>query len=379
MPTPKDRMLKLLRGMIKTDASDLHLKVGYSPYYRIASELRKVNMPPIASDEEMHEMIEPLVPPQRRGDYDQKGDLDFAWQDPQQGERYRIDVYRSMGLMHAAIRRVKSTIPSFEELHLPPVYEQTIARTYEGLIIVSGVTGSGKSTTLAALLDYINTHHNMHVITIEDPIEYVFKPKKSIISQREIGLDVPDYNQALKYVVRQDPDVVFIGEMRDASTMLAALQAAETGHLVLGSLHTADAPGAFARILEYFPRSQHEFIRSSLAASLVAIMCQRLVPAIDEKVGRVPATEVLLANPTVRDKIRHEEDEDLADVINGSIQEGMRSFTYSLAELVEKELVYFDTAMEYAPNREQLKSAVAGIKASAQTLVHRIRHGSRSG
>ncbi len=370
-------MVKLLRGMIKLDASDLHLKVGYSPYYRIASELRKTDIPPIASDDEMHEMIEPLVPHQRRGDYDQKGDLDFAYQDPG-GERYRIDVFRSMSDMHAAIRRVKSTIPTFEELNLPDVYERTIGRTYEGLIIVSGVTGSGKSTTLAALLDYVNTHNHMHIITVEDPIEYIFRPKKSIISQREIGLDVPDYNQALKYIVRQDPDAVFIGEMRDAATMLAALQAAETGHLVFGSLHTADAPGAFSRILEYFPRNQHEFVRSSLAASLVAIMCQRLVPAIDEKIGRVPATEVLLVNPTVRDKVRHEEDDDLPDVISGSIEEGMRSFTYSLAEMVEKEMVYFDTAMEFAPHREALKSAVAGIKSSAQTLVHRIRHGGRT-
>jgi twitching motility protein PilT len=227
---------------------------------------------------------------------------------------------------------------------------------------------------LAALLEHINQTRSMHIITIEDPIEFIFKPNKSIISQREIGIDIADYNQALRYVVRQDPDVIFIGEMRDSETMLAAIQAAETGHLVLGSIHCADAAQTFARILEFFPRNQHDFIRSSLANSLSAIMCQKLLPAIAEG-QRVPATEVLLNNSTVRDKIRREEDEDLPAIITGSIQEGMRSFVFSLAELVENEKIYFDTAMEYAPSREALASAVKGIKTSAHGLVGRVRGG----
>jgi twitching motility protein PilT len=202
----------------------------------------------------------------------------------------------------------------------------------------------------------------------------MFKPKKAIISQREIGIDIPNYAEALRYVVRQDPDVIFIGEMRDRATMQAAIQAAETGHLVLGSIHCSDAQQTFSRILEFFTREEHDFIRSSLANSLGGILVQRLLPGIAEN-SRYPATEVLLNNSTVKDKILHEEDEDLPAIIAQSIEEGMRSFTLSLAELVEKELVHFDTAFDYAPNPEGLKSMVKGIKTASQSLVGRVRGG----
>lgn len=361
----------LLQGMARFDASDLHLKVGYPPYYRIASALKRVDLPPIESSEQVEQMMMPIVPAKRRADYETKGDLDFSYQGPN-GERFRINLFRCNDEMHAAIRRVKNVIPTFEDLTLPPIYKQIVEKTPEGLIMVSGTTGCGKSCTLAAMLDHINESRNCHIITIEDPIEFVFTPKKSVISQRELGLDVTDYEEALKYVVRQDPDVLFIGEMRDGNTMLAAIQAAETGHLVMGSIHCADAPQALARILEYFPQDQHEFIRSSLANSLAAICCQKLLPAIDEKKGMVPATEVLLAASLVREKIRHAEDEDLADIIAGG-QDGMRNFTLSLAELIEKEMVYYDVAMQYAPNREALQSSIQGIKTSSHGLVSRIR------
>lgn len=363
---------QLLAGMSKFDASDLHLKVGYSPYYRVAGNLRKVEAPPIASSEQIEQALEPMVPEKRKGEYESKGDLDFSYQ-AGNGDRYRINVYRCGGQTHAAIRRVRNVIPTFEALRLPEIYEQLITRTHEGLLLISGVTGSGKSSTLAAMLDHINANRNDHIITIEDPVEFVFEPKKSVISQREIGTDVPDYEEALKYVVRQDPDVIFIGEMRDAHTMLASLQAAETGHLVMGSIHCADAASTFARILEYFPQEQHDFIRSSLANSLVGICCQRLLTAIDETVSRVPATEVLLNNSTVRDKIRRGEDEDLPAIIAGSKEDGMRNFTQSLCELVEQELVYYDTAMKHAPNREALQSEIKGISTAAQGLVGRAR------
>ena len=276
--------------------------------------------------------------------------------------------------MHAAIRRVNNVIPSFEELNLPPIYHDISGKHIDGLFLVTGVTGSGKSTTLAAMIDRINELRGMHIITIEDPIEYVFKPKKSVISQREIGIDIPDYHEALRYLVRQDPDCVFIGEMRDRETMLAAIQSAETGHLVLGSLHVSDVAQTFARILEFFPRQDHTFIRSSLANSLTAIMCQKLLPGI-ETGKRFPATEVLLNNSVVKDKILHEEDQDFPAIINQCREEGMRSFTHSLAELIDQELVHYDTAMDYAPSREALGSAVKGIKTQAQTLVGRVRGG----
>lgn len=368
---PKELMYDLLEKMKGFEASDLHLKTGYPPFYRVAGALRRIDLPSINKTSFMNDMLACLVPEERRHEYNERGDLDFAFRDAE-GDRFRVNVFRSMGEMHSAIRRVQSKIPSFDELNLPPVYRKTIDRTHDGLILVSGVTGSGKTSTLAAMLEYINQSRTMHIITIEDPVEFVFDHAKAIISQREIGIDIADYNEALRYVVRQDPDIIFIGEMRDKATMLAAIQAAETGHMVLGSLHCFDVPQTFARILEFFPRDEHDFIRSSVANSLVAIMCQRLLPAC-EPGKRVPATEVLLNNATVKEKIRHEEDEDLSAIITSSTEEGMRSFTMSLTELVEKDMVYFDTALEYAPNREALQSAVKGIKTSAESLVSRVR------
>ena len=368
---PDQFMHHLLDRMRDFNASDLHLKTGFPPYYRVAGDLRRIDVPIIEDAEYMRKMLAQMVPEARRAEYEERGDLDFAYHG-HTGDRYRVNVFRSMGDMHSAIRRIQNVIPSFEDLNLPEIYRQIIEKAHDGLVLVSGVTGSGKTSTLASMLEYINQTRTVHIITIEDPIEFVFEHKKAIVSQREIGIDIPTYAEALRYVVRQDPDVIFIGEMRDKSTMLAAIQAAETGHMVLGSLHCFDVQQTFARILEFFPRDEHDFIRSSVANSLVSIMCQRLLPAAAEG-QRVPACEVLINSATLKDKIRNEEDEDIPSIISGSTQEGMRSFTYSLAELVEKDMVFFDTAMEYAPNREALESAVKGIKTSAQTLVGRIR------
>ena len=376
LPPAKEVMEKLLGNMAQLEASDLHLKVGYAPYFRVAGYLRKAQMSPLPNSEYIETMLHDMVPEKRRHDYEESGDLDFSAWGPT-GDRYRINIFRSTGETHSAIRRVQNNIPSFEELTLPPIYQEVISKSMEGLVLVSGVTGCGKSSTLAAMLEYINQIRSMHILTIEDPVEYVFQPKKSIISQREIGIDIPDYHEALRYMVRQDPDCIFIGEMRDRQTMLAALQSAETGHLVLGSLHVGDAQQTFSRILEFFPRQDHSFIRSSLANSLKAIMCQRLLPGIDEGT-RYPATEVLLNNSILRDKIHREEDEDIPAIIVQCREEGMHSFTHSLAELIGRELVHYDTAMDFAPNREALASAVKGITTTGQSLVGRITRG-RSG
>jgi twitching motility protein PilT len=362
-----------LSGMRQHGASDLHLKVGLPPYYRIGGKLRRIDVPPLTS-EQLTGMVQVIIPQSRAQEFDRVGSLDFSYQDLE-GDRYRANVFRAGSLLNVAIRRVRSQIPSFEELNLPPIYKKVIENTREGLVLVSGVTGCGKSTTLAAMVDHVNAQRAVHIVTIEDPVEFVFKPQKAIVSQREIGIDVGNYADALKHVVRQDPDVIFIGELRDAETMEAALQAAETGHLVFGSTHCADAPQTFTRILEFFPKTQHDFVRSSLSNSLQGIFSQRLIPCEDESIGLVPATEVMLTNATVRDKIRTGQDDDLVEIIAHSPEEGMRNFTQSLAELVENELVDRATAMTYAPNAEALAGALSGIKKSAGGLVHRVRKG----
>ena len=369
--TEKVSITALLAGMAKNEAPDLHLKLRLNPHYRVAGKLRRISsVEPIQTTEQIEAMLAPIIPEDRRPTYIQTGNLDFSYQD-EAGDRYRVNIFRATGHMHAAIRRVQSRIPSFEELHLPEIYGKLTQRAHEGLILVAGVTGSGKSTTLASMINHINETRDVNIVTLEDPIEYAFKPVRAIVSQRELNVDVSDYHEALKAIVRQDPDVIFIGEMRDRFTMQAALQAAETGHLVFGSIHCPDASQAFARILEFFPTDQHDFVRSSIASSLVGICAQRLLPAIDEKILRIPATEVLLTNGTIRDKIRRAEEEDLPDIIAASPEDGMRTFTQSLAELVQGEMVFRDAAMEFAPNRDALAATLRGIATSSGGLVTR--------
>jgi len=362
---------RLLSFLGKHEASDLHLKVGYSPYVRIGGHLRKLDLPPIPDTGSVHEMVAPLVPDKRWMDFEAHGALDFSAAD-ESGDRYRINLFRSEGEMHVAIRRVQSKILDFDGLNLPTIYRDMISKTSEGLILVCGVTGSGKSSTLAAMVEFINEHRAMHIITIEDPIEFQFHGKKSIISQREIGLDVPNFPDALRVVVRQDPDCILIGEMRDRETMLAAIQAAETGHLVMGSLHCADTQLSFSRILEFFDRSEHSFIRSSLSNSLKAIMCQRLLPAVEEG-KRYPSTEVLLVNSIVRQKIVREEDDDLPAILHQCRDEGMRDYTHSLCDLVNRDKILRTVAMEFAPSREALSSALKGIDSAASSILTRVR------
>ena len=364
---PEKLIEQLLTAMAKHEASDLHLKVGYVPTYRVGGSLRRLDMAPIPDSAFVAGMMMPLVPEKRRGEYEDRGALDFS-HSIAGGDRFRINIYRAGNEMNAAIRRVQSQIPDFKTLNLPDIYSRICERSHDGLVLISGVTGCGKSSTLAAMLNHINHQRSGHVVTIEDPVEFRFVPDKCIISQREIGIDMESYAEALRFVVRQDPDIILIGEMRDRATMMAALQAAETGHLVLGTLHCSDAQQSFSRILEFFPRSEHTFIRSSLANSLRAICVQRLLPGI-EKDSRVPATEVLLNNGIVRDRIRNEEDKDIPAIINQSTEEGMRSFTFSLAQLIEDEMTHYDTAMQYAPNRDGLASMVKGIQAAQEGLI----------
>ncbi|MBL4591373.1 MAG: PilT/PilU family type 4a pilus ATPase [Phycisphaerales bacterium] len=369
---------KLLAAMGRLDASDLHIKVGIPPTYRIGGVLKPIDGDPV-SEEEADHLLDPLLSEIQKKRFDETGDLDFAWHledtDGGGGDRFRINLLRSGNHTHAAIRRVKAEIPSYADLHLPEVYSQIVHREREGLVLIVGVTGSGKSSTLAAMVNEINAMRSENIITIEDPVEYRFTAKKSIISQREIGIDVRDFHEALRHVVRQDPDVIFIGEMRDQETVLSAIQAAETGHLVFATLHTADTMGAFGRMLEFFPQDERAFIRNSLASTLKAICAQRLIPANEETVGVkvVPAVEILLSSPMVRELIRDERDSDLPAVVGSSRAEGMVSFTKYFAELVDKEWITMSTAKEYAPNRDMLESILKGVEVKAASLVGRIR------
>jgi twitching motility protein PilT len=363
---------KLLGAMKRLDASDLHIKVGIPPTYRIHGKLKPINGDPVTEDEADH-LLDPIVEASKRARFEEMGSLDFAWHLPD-GDRFRVNMFRSGNHTHAAIRRVQAEIPSYEELHLPPVFEKMISESHEGLILVVGVTGSGKSSTQAAMVNQICQTRGVNIITIEDPVEYRFESSKGIVSQREIGIDVPDFASALRSVVRQDPDVIFIGELRDQATVLAAIQAAETGHLVFGTLHTADTAQAFGRMLEFFPESERDFIRSSLATSLRAVCAQRLLPAVSNfEVGVVPATEVLLNNSTVREAIRDGRDEDIPAIISQSGGEGMHNFTQSLGELVNKDWIDLQTALDHAPNRDALSSMVRGLNVKASTLVGRIK------
>ncbi len=361
---------RLLLKMKEVEASDLHIKVGSPPVLRIAAGLHATSLPAITA-EDASRILMPIIPQRMVAQLDQRGGVDFSHSEA--AGRFRCSVFRAGGGLHAAIRRVNSKIPSFEDLHLPPVYEHVAEHVHEGLVIVCGVTGSGKSSTLAAIIDHMNRLHAYNIITIEDPVEYLFTPNKSFVSQREVGLDVIDFPTALRGAVRQDPDVIMIGEMRDKETLLAGLMAAETGHLVFVTLHTADTMQSFSRILEFFSFDEHGFIRSCLANGLKAVMAQRLLPSLKPGVKVVPATEVLLNSPIVSDCIREGRDSDLNAVIAGSTHEGMHTFTDSLARLITEQYVDLKTAERYATNPEQLRSKFRGIEVKSDVLISRIK------
>ncbi len=361
---------RLFVKMKEVQASDLHIKTGSPPVLRVGGNLQQLSAPELTPDDTA-QLLASIIPEHMKKQLQDEGGIDFSHHEG--NERFRCSLFHAGHALHAAIRRVNPEIPTFSELNLPPVFERLAEKTTEGLICVCGVTGSGKSSTLASMIDHINRRISRNIITIEDPIEYLLRPRKSFISQREIGIDVVDFKHGLRSAVRQDPDIIMIGEMRDRETMMAGLQAAETGHLVFVTLHTADAMQSFARILEFFPSHEHHFIRSSLANGLKAVCAQRLLPSVRKDVKVVPATEVLINSPIVCDRIRDGHDEDIPAIISGSHGEGMHSFTDSLGELVEKDWVDLKTAERFAPNREALASRIKGIEIKADALVQRIK------
>jgi twitching motility protein PilT len=339
----------LLRRAVELGASDIHLKLGQPPILRCDGELRPLEgVKPL--DEADLEAILNLVgarSPERLRLFHEAGDLDIAYQD-EDLPRFRVNAYRQRGATSFAFRVIPKTVPNFEQLNLPPGV-QKLAEEHRGLVLVTGATGSGKTTTLAAMIDYMNRTRRQHIITIEDPIEILHPDHGSIVNQREVGLDTESFGQALRRALRQDPDVILIGELRDAETAQTALQAAESGHLVLSTLHTIDTAETVGRIIEFFPPEKQEVIRSIMAGVLKGVISQRLLPKIDG--GRVAAVEVMINNSRIADLIR----EGHADEITDAVAEGeffqMQTFTQALIEHVLSGKVDKDTAANAASNR----------------------------
>ncbi|WP_406699956.1 PilT/PilU family type 4a pilus ATPase [Singulisphaera sp. Ch08] len=356
---------KLFRMVMKYKGSDLHLKVGLSPSMRLGGVLRQMQMP-LLTKEDMERLMFPILTPRQKHILDDEGGVDFAHIifDGDLETRFRVSLFRARGRLSLVARRVNNSIPNFEKLGLPPVMAE-ITQYEQGIIILAGVTGSGKSTTIASMLQYINERERMHILTLEDPIEFTFSDSKSIINQREIGIDVKDWHKALKDAVRQDPDIILVGEMRDQETFGAAMHAAETGHLVFGTIHASSAPSTISRILDLFPREMHAPLRQNLAFNLKAIVAQKLLITTKELqaqgITRVPTNEIMRTNPTVRKLILNEEDTKLGDAIRIGKEEGMQDFTESLRQLVVNERIERATAFEVAPSVETLKMALKGI------------------
>jgi twitching motility protein PilT len=353
---------KFFRALVKLQGSDLHLKADRPPYVRVKGELRPLDRGPI-EDEEMARMILAIMDERCRRILNETGGADFAHLTEVDGVnwRFRVNVLTQMGHLGMVARRINNFIPELEKLHLPSsLYRE--CNHYQGMVLLAGVTGSGKSTTIASMLNYVNRNYRKHILTLEDPIEFMFTEEKCLINQREIGQDVIDFSIGMKHAVREDPDVMLVGEMRDRETFETAIHAAETGHLVFGTIHASSAPSTLGRILDLFPAKMHKAIRSALAFNMKCIVAQKLLPSCMEGVSRVPTVEIMIFNATVRKLILEEKDEKLSDAIRIGAQEGMMDFTMSLKGLVQAKKIDRATAFEVAPNVESLKMALKGIE-----------------
>lgn len=362
----KERIEAFFHAVIKLEGSDLHLKADSKPRIRIGGSIRKVDSAAL-SDSEIEEMVFAIMPERLMKQYKEEGSADFAY-DLAGEDRFRVNAFRQRSKTSVAARRVTRDIPTFAELHLP-AHLPRFAEYHQGLVLLSGITGSGKSTTIAAMIEHINQTRSCHVVTIEDPIEYLFVDKKSFINQREIGIDVPDFADALKYLMREDPDVVLVGEMRDRETFTAALQAAETGHMVFGTVHSSTTAQTITRLLDMFPAEERNLIRQSLVFNLKAIITQKLLPSIAEGVDRVPVVEIMINNPSIKKLITEAREPEIMSVVKGSYNDGMQDFTEALRKHIEKEWIEVETAYDAAPNPEELKMKLKGISSGGAGIL----------
>ncbi|MCL4400327.1 type IV pilus twitching motility protein PilT [Patescibacteria group bacterium] len=347
----KQRLNNLLVITAKQNASDLHLAVGRRPTIRVDSVLIPIAEEAILTKEDAEGLVFSLLTEEQKVSFLDRKQLDFSY-NYEDKARFRVNVYFQRGFVAAALRLIPARIKTVEELNLPPILHD-FTKLNQGFILVVGPAGHGKSTTLAALLDEVNHKRNDHIITIEDPIEYIFSQDRCIISQREVGADTISFNSALRAVLRQDPDVIMIGEMRDAETIATAMTAAETGHLVFSTLHTNSASQTIDRIIDSFPPNQQGQIVSQLASTLVAIVSERLIPQVGG--GRIPSMEIMIVNAAIRNLIRERKIYQIDLVIETSIQEGMISLNRSLVNLIKKKEVSLEQAESYSLNPAELR------------------------
>ncbi len=352
-------VIELLHQAQSRGASDLHLAAKRPPVLRINGALEALDMPPL-SPEDVAAALESLTTPKEREQFRDRLEVDFAYTIPDVA-RLRCNAAMQRRTISLSIRLIPVTIPGFTDLHLPDVCRE-LALKPRGMIVVSGPTGSGKSTTLAAMVDYLNHHRSRRVVTIEDPIEYIYHDDRSTIIQRELGDDTLSFVDALKHVLRQDPDVILVGEMRDIETAAAALTVAETGHLVMTTGHAPSAPQTVERIIDLFPPHQRYLAQTRLASLLLGIMCQTLVPTVDGACGgRVPAVEVMLANSAVRNLIREGKIHQLPNVIRTGTQQGMQMMDYSLVDLYKRKLISGESVYAYCNDRAEIDNLCGNV------------------
>jgi len=360
---------KLFKACVKLEGSDLHLKVGTPPIVRCKGELKTLNRPPIELDE-MVRLLIPMLDDRNRRIFEEEGGADFSYTITVEDEnwRFRVNMLKQLGRPGLVARRINNFIPNFEGLFLPPILED-LCKYDQGMVLLAGVTGSGKSTTIASMLNWINRNYRKHILTLEDPIEFVYKEDKCLINQREVGTDVLDFNIAMKHAVREDPDIILVGEMRDQETFMTAIHAAETGHLVFGTIHASGAPSTIGRILDLFPEAMHTAIRNAMAFNMKGIVAQKLLPSIKQGVSRVPTCEIMLFTTMIRKLILEGKDQKLSDAIRIGVQDGMQDFTMSLKQLIDDGLIDRPTAFEVAPNVEALKMTLKGINVSQPGII----------
>jgi twitching motility protein PilT len=347
---------RILKLAVDGGASDVHIKVGTPVVFRISRQLIAIEGP-LPTEEWLNNVVKTITPPHMQKRLEDEREVDFSYFEPGTG-RFRTNLFQQRGSFALAMRFVKTNVPSFSELGLKETIKK-IAESPRGIVLVAGSTGSGKSTTLAAMIEHVNANFKKHIVTMEDPIEFVFEDNQSVIEQREVGLDTMSFQHALKHVLRQDPDIIMVGEMRDSTSFTAAMSAADTGHLVLSTLHTTNASQSINRILDFFKAEEREQVRRQLAGTMQAVICQRMVGTVAG--GMTPAVEILINTPTVRKLIEENRLDKLPAAVETGTEDGMITFNQALFELVKDNKVSQKEALAKATNPQALEMNFKGI------------------